>query len=120
MRTAGATRYPDKYELSLVDVARFWDKVDRIPDGCWMWKGGTNHRGYGQFGRRAADGTVIGYRAHRLAYELMVGPIPDGLLMDHLCHQPGVCSALDRCEHRRCVNPHHLKIVTDSESNLRR
>lgn len=91
---------------------RFWAKVDRegpAPDAaphlgpCWIWTGGLVGGGYGQFG-------VTGQwhkRAHRYAYELVVGPIPDGLVLDHLCRV--------RC----CVNPAHLEPVTQRENLMR-
>lgn len=85
---------------------RFWDKADRSagPDGCWLWTAALSHNGYGRFG----NGDMIGTRqAHRIAYELVIGPIPAGLVIDHLCRN------------RRCVNPAHMEPVTTAE-NLRR
>lgn len=74
---------------------RFWQKVRRgAPDECWEWQGAKLH-GHGQF-HKAAGETKI---AHRIAYELLVGPIPTGA---HLHH---------RCENRGCVNPAHLAPV---------
>lgn len=71
-------------------------------DGCWEWQGGRDGMGYG---------TIIvqrqTLRAHRASYEAFVGPIPDGLELDHLCR------------HKECINPAHLEPVTHSE-NLRR
>ena len=84
---------------------RFWSKVDKNgPGGCWLWTASLNNRGYGRFGPTGQRKLV---RAHRWAYEAVVGPIPDGLVIDHLC---GV---------KRCVNPAHLEPVTNFE-NLRR
>jgi len=84
------------------DVERFWVKVDRSgPDGCWVWTA-ARVTGYGRF--RLA-GKQVG--AHRLAYELLVGPIPDGLTIDHLCRN------------RACVNPSHLEPVTGRVNTLR-
>lgn len=75
---------------------RFWPKVERLGDvDCWLWTGVKQGSGYGQFwlnGRMQP--------AHRVSYELVVGPIPAGLVIDHLC----------RVHH--CVNPLHLEPVT--------
>lgn len=87
---------------------RFLDKIVALDDeqgGCWIWtasRGGHGY-GYGQFG--IASGKMV--PAHRWSYEHFVGPIPDGLVVDHLCR---------RIE---CVNPEHLEAVTQRE-NLRR
>jgi hypothetical protein len=80
---------------------RFLDKVYKRDD-CWLWIAKCNNRGYGMFGLDRRMQT-----AHRVAYELWVGPIPDGLEIDHLC---GV---------RHCVNPAHLEAVTHRENLLR-
>lgn len=82
---------------------RFWAKVRFDADGCWRW---TAHciSGYGAFHLSHAQRTIM---AHRYAYELLVGPIPDGLQLDHLCRV------------RSCVNPTHLEPVTVLE-NVRR
>ncbi len=84
---------------------RFWDKVIPEPNsGCWLWLAATVND-YGTFGRgRSGLGNV---RAHRFTYETLVGPIPNGLELDHLCRTP------------RCCNPLHLEPVTHTE-NLRR
>jgi hypothetical protein len=83
---------------------RFWVYVDKSPlTGCWRWMGYTQPDGYGRF-RSAAGRTVS---AHRFAYEMLVGPIPEGLTIDHLCRI------------RPCVNPAHLEPVTHRENVLR-
>lgn len=84
----------------------------RGPDDCWLWRGGVCTRGYGQIHR----GRSI--LVHRIAYESMHGPIPAGMVIDHLCHDPKTCPG-GLCGHRRCVNPAHLAAVTNAD-NLRR
>lgn len=96
---------------------RFWAKVDRSdPDACWRWTAAINRGGYGVFGSGANTAT-----AHRVAYKFKIGPIPEGLDLDHLCHTRDVsCDEGDLCLHRRCVNPAHLEPVTRSENTRRR
>jgi hypothetical protein len=79
---------------------RFWRKVDTSGD-CWIWTATLIPRGYGRFW---LDGQKL---AHRVAYEWLVGPIPEGLEIDHLCRN------------RRCVNPDHLQPVTGRENQRR-
>lgn len=80
-------------------------KVERVPfSGCWIWTGATYSNGYGHYKRANSRQAVT---AHRGFYELLRGPIPPGMDIDHLCRV--------RC----CVNPSHLEPVTRRE-NLRR
>lgn len=77
--------------------------------GCWLWLGYCLPNGYG----RIAQGHSNPRYVHRVAYELLVGPIPDGLLLDHECHNTDLrCLGGDSCGHRRCWNPAHLETVT--------
>jgi hypothetical protein len=80
---------------------RFWAKVAKS-DGCWLWTAGKDGKGYG-----AAYVNLRQVRAHRLAYELVVGPIPGGMTIDHLCRN------------RACVNPAHMEVVTRGENTAR-
>jgi hypothetical protein len=83
-------------------VARFWMKVRHRENGCWEWTA-SKRNGYGQFGVR--EGHIP--PAHRYAYEYLVGPIPEGMVIDHLCRNPA------------CVNPAHLEPVTSVENVMR-
>ena len=73
---------------------RFWENVNKT-ESCWIWTAALDQDGYGKCRR---DGVK---RAHRVAYEELVGPIPAGLHLDHLCRV------------RECVNPEHLQPVTN-------
>lgn len=78
---------------------RFWSRVEKKDTGCWDWQGSHNGLGYGEI--------RVNYQkiyAHRFAYEELVGRIPDGLELDHQCHNPP------------CVNPDHLRPVTHQEN----
>ena len=87
--------------------------------GCWEWQRGKTAQGYGAFSPPPPDcGTSI--LAHRISWWIHRGPIPDGLTIDHLCHNADpTCVDNASCRHRSCVNPDHLEPVTDLE-NFRR
>ena len=70
-------------------------------NGCWIWQGAINAGGYGRVPVRK------GNTAHRLSYRTFVGPIPEGLQLDHLCRV------------RACCNPEHLEPVTSRENTFR-
>jgi hypothetical protein len=95
---------------------RFWAQTDRrSPDECWPWRFGRFATGYAQF--TSDSGLTYG---HRWVYERYVAPIPDGLVIDHRCHNEDQhCVGGRTCEHRRCVNPGHLEVVT-AQQNFRR
>jgi hypothetical protein len=84
---------------------RFWAKVKKGgPGECWEWTAYRDPNGYGRFNIGGQGPIVL---AHRFAYEELVGRIPDGLDLDHLCRNPP------------CVNPGHLEPVTAQINNLR-
>jgi hypothetical protein len=80
-------------------LARLLGRCEQSGD-CWLWPGAGHRYGHIRVGGRTR-------LVHRVAYELLIGPIPDGLTLDHLCRTP------------RCVNPAHLEAVTQQE-NIRR
>ena len=75
-------------------------------DECWLWAGYKEEQGYGQLFYRENGKNKYVY-AHRLMYEQLVSPIPDGMVIDHLCRV------------RHCVNPDHLEVVTPRVNNDR-
>lgn len=87
--------------MTATDMDRFLAKVERTPS-CWIWRAAATPKGYGSFW---VNGRL--QYAHRFAYEAFVGPILDGLQIDHLCRNP------------RCVNPAHLEPVTPRTNTLR-
>jgi hypothetical protein len=84
---------------------RFYDSIEPEPNsGCWLFAlGGPRGYGYLSVGGRGGRRVL----AHRFSYELHVGPVPEGLVLDHLCRV------------RRCVNPRHLEPVTQRENVFR-
>jgi hypothetical protein len=80
---------------------RFWDKVSARGE-CWEWVASKFHAGYGKF-RWNGKATT----AHKMAWTALVGPVPAGLELDHLCRNRG------------CCNPAHLEPVTHRENTLR-
>jgi hypothetical protein len=93
-------------------IDRFMEKIQVSDSGCWLWTAYVMPNGYGTFRLpRSSYGTFKDGKsmvlAHRFAYEALVGPIPDGASIDHLCRV------------RHCVNPEHLEPVTQRINVLR-
>ena len=83
------------------DESRFGSRVKVLPSGCWSFRGDLDS--YHQFMRSTVDGKRQGLAAHRFAYETLVGPIPEGHHLHHVCENKG------------CVNPAHLEPLTPAD-----
>lgn len=81
---------------------RFWQHVQKT-ETCWIWLATTDRQGYGQFHPEPGMNRI----AHKWLYQRMVGPIPEGMQLDHLCRNTS------------CVNPAHLEVVTARENTMR-
>lgn len=94
---------------------RFVEKIAVADNGCWRWTASIHPGGYGRFGIKNRV-----YPAHRVAYQSMRGEIPNGLCIDHICHNlDESCPGAANCLHRRCVNPWHMETVTNTVNVLR-
>lgn len=90
-------------------------RIPEDPDACWPWLAATSPAGYG---RTYWNGNTR--EAHRVVYSILVGEVPEGMVLDHACHDPFICRKTDReCPHRRCQNPAHLTVVTRGANALR-
>lgn len=81
---------------------RFWSMVNKT-EGCWNWLGSTCNDGYGRISTSKAGKYIY---AHRFSFELKNGQIPSGMTIDHICRN------------RKCVNPDHLRVVSNRENIL--
>lgn len=85
------------------DLDRFMRKFYEDNNGCWIWTDYCVAQGYGRFSIKS-----VMYQAHKVSYEHFVGPVPEGLEIDHMCKVRG------------CVNPEHLQVITHKENVPRR
>lgn len=102
-RRKGPPRYYRRHPVA----ERFWAKVEKT-DTCWLWRGAHIPNGYGSMWIFRPDGRYTQCGVHRISYELNVGPIPEGMEIDH------------RCRVRDCVNPDHLRLATRKQQNENR
>ncbi|MEU8886711.1 HNH endonuclease [Streptomyces sp. NPDC048442] len=111
----GSTFEPKRRTRGVCLTCRLFGNAVAAKSGCIIWTGATNADRYG---RLKVDGAECA--THRVAYTLVVGPIPQGLHLDHLCHtRDTTCPGGRTCLHRRCINPYHLEPVTGRINILR-
>jgi len=94
--------YREIFPLTPAEICKIMSHIEMDENKCWIWMGELKERDYGKVGLRGSTWLV-----HRMIYELFVGPIPPGYVVDHRCRNP------------RCCNPEHLEAVPPRE-NARR
>ena len=95
-------------------MERVMNKIVIDERGCWMWQGSTNGAGYPQVkGEGPAEIANRRKLGHRLVYEAVIGPIPHGYVVDHLCYTD------DGMSNRLCLNPDHLDLTFQDENSRR-
>jgi hypothetical protein len=103
------------YWFTPEQLQKIIDRIEPQDNGCWWYPAKRNHKGYAV--TRIGWPIIKGAKIHRLSWIYYKGDIPEGMVLDHTCHDPKTCIGGDTCEHRRCVNPNHLQLVSASENN---
>lgn len=106
---SGGSQMPRVKYIKGTPTERLFAYIKVQDNGCWEWIGYVSKNGYGsiKFERKVVP-------AHRFSYQIFKGPIPEGMDLDHICHDPKTCDGGKSCPHRRCVNPDHLEPTTDA------
>lgn len=105
-----STGQEDRLEEKM--IRRFLTKIEVSDNGCWEWTASVSQSNYGAF----SQGEKI-RRAHIVSHEEFVGPVEKGMIVGHVCHdQDEDCAGGATCSHRLCVNPMHLRAMTQREN----
>jgi len=98
-------------------LERIVNRFVEQPNGCWHHPSNLGSKGYAvtKLGWPVSKSILV----HRLSWMYYKGNMPDGMVLDHLCHDPATCEGGNTCQHRRCVNPDHLQLITASENNTK-
>lgn len=99
-------------QSNAVVLSRLLVGSERQANGCLYFRPNSRKDGYGNM---YANGKQQG--AHRWAHELQIGLIPDGNMIDHVCHDPRVCAGGISCPHRQCIEPKHLSLASIAENS---
>lgn len=103
-----------------VPVSVLWGRItaraEYNEDGCLIWPGAVNSRGYGSI---CAGKRSVSVQTHHIAVLASGRAIPDGMTVDHMCHDSYLCLGGVKCQHRRCVDPNHLEVVTREANSAR-
>ena len=105
------------YLPAAVIYERILRRVEVTPEGCWLFTGAVTSGGYGSIGAGRRGKSVT---THLVAVLASGRAVPDGMTVDHLCHDSLVCRLATACPHRRCVRPEHLAIVSNGANIARR
>lgn len=90
-----------------IKETRYWSQVRFDVSGCWIWTGNKDDKGYGRCWDVRPGAPSKQRKAHQISYNLLIGEVPDGMELDHLCRT------------RSCVNPYHLEPVTHAVNMTR-
>ena len=107
---AGNTRWYTDAQLK-----KIIDRIEPQANGCWWYPALPNKTGYAA--TRIGWPVTKSEKIYRLSWTFYKGDIPEGMTIDHLCHDPKVCKEGNACLHRRCVNPDHLALVSQSDNS---
>jgi len=115
-------RHGDDYPLHRIEGRRLSRKKEAaliagLTGGtdCIIWPGGRGRGGYGQISIRNAPSRIV----HRYLWLVSGREIPDGMVLDHICHDPLICRLSEKCPHRACINLDHLMCVTQADNSRR-